>query len=134
MKELKLFLEHMGGLHDAVVRQLIWEPEAKTLRLEIKDLCNNFEGLPEYPGAVPGAIELQGVERIGFDIDTDEKRLNIDEFLVEAESAGKYLASISFWPTGRLTLSYRVADFPEVRLRGTDRYRCNSTSDLAVED
>ncbi|MDR1163437.1 MAG: hypothetical protein LBM17_06355 [Candidatus Accumulibacter sp.] len=115
MKELKLFLERMGGLHDAVVRRLIWAPEAKTLRLEIEDLCSNFEGLPEYPGAVPGAIELQGVERIDFDIDTDEKRLHIDEFLVEAESADKYLASISFWPGGRIILSYRVADFPEVK-------------------
>lgn len=117
MKELKLFLERMGGLHDAVVRQLTWKPEARTLRFEIEDLCSNFEGLPEYPGAVSGSIELQGVERIGFDIKTDEKRLNIHEFLVEVESADEYQASISFWPTGRITASYRVADFPKVNLR-----------------
>jgi hypothetical protein len=117
MKELKSFLERMGALHDAVVWQLVWKPEAKTLRFEIEDLCSNFEGLPEYPGAVSGSIELQGVERIGFDIKTNEKRLNIHEFLVEAEGADKYQASITFWPTGRITASYRIADFPEVNLR-----------------
>jgi hypothetical protein len=64
MKELKSFLEHMGGLHDAIVRQLVWIPDAKILRVEILDLCSNFEGLPEYPGATSGAIELQGIERV----------------------------------------------------------------------
>jgi hypothetical protein len=117
MKELKSFLERMGGLHDSVVRQLTWTPEAKTLRLEIEDFCSNFDGLPEYPGAVSGAIELQGVERISFAIDTNEKRLNIHEFLVEAENADKYRASVSFWPSGRITASYRVADFPQINLR-----------------
>lgn len=110
MNELKSFLERMGGLHDAVIRQLVWEPEAKILRFEIEDLYSNFEGLPEYPGAVSGLIELQGVERIGFDIKTNEKRLNIYEFFVEIEGTDKYQATISFWPTGRITASYRIAN------------------------
>lgn len=117
MKELKSFLEQMGGLHDAVVRELAWKPEAKTLRLEIEDLCSNFEGLPEYPGPISGAVELHGVDQISFDIDTSEKRLNIHEFLVETHSAGKCQASISFWPTGQITASYRDANFPQVALR-----------------
>jgi hypothetical protein len=119
MKELKSFLEQMGGLHDSVVQELAWKPEAKTLRLVIEDLCSNFEGLPEYPGAVPGSIELHGVEQVSFNIETNEKRLNIHEFLVEIQNTGKHQASISFWPTGRITASYRNADFPQVTLRKT---------------
>jgi len=116
MKDLKSFLEQMGALHDAVVRQLTWTPEAKILRLEIEDLCSNFEGLPEYPGAVSGVIELRGIEEINFNIDTKETRLNIDAFLVEPD-LDKHRASISFWPSGRITASYRVADFPDISLR-----------------
>lgn len=117
MNELKSFLERMGGLHDAVVRQLIWAPEAKTLRLEVDDLCSNFEGLPEYPGAVSGAVELRGIQRINFAIDSNEKHLNIYEFIVEAEKPDEYYASISFWPSGQITASYCVADFPDINLR-----------------
>ena len=117
MKDLQAFLERMGGLHDAVVRRLVWEQEARTLRLEIEDLYSNFEGLPEYPGVVSGFVELRGVEEIGFDIKTNEKRLNVDEFLVEADGLDKYRASISFWPTGRITASYRLAEFPTIKLR-----------------
>ena len=118
MKELKSFLERLGGLHDSVVHRLTWAPETKTLRLEIEDLCSNFKGLPEYPGAVPGVIELRGIEQIKFEIDTNEKRLNIHEFGVEAESTDKHRASVSFWPSGRISASYREADFPVVNLKG----------------
>jgi hypothetical protein len=117
MTDLKSFLERMGGLHDAVVLQLVWEPGARMLRLEIEDLCSNFEGLPEYPGAVPGSIELHEIERIEFDIETTEKRLNIYEFLVEAEGTDKYRASILFWPAGRITAWNCIAVYPNVTLR-----------------
>lgn len=117
MKELKSFLERMGGLHDAVVHQLVWIPDAKMLRIEILDLCSNFEGLPEYPGAISGAIELKEIDRLSFAIDTDEKQLRIHEFLVEGESADRYRASISFWPSGRIDASCHAATFPQVTLR-----------------
>jgi hypothetical protein len=115
MKDLKSFVERMGALHDAVVRQLIWIPGAKILRIEIEDFCSNFEGLPEYPGAVSGSIELQGIEQIDFDLHTAENRLNIDEFIVES-GIDKHRASVSFWLTGRMTVLYRVADFPDINL------------------
>jgi hypothetical protein len=117
MKDLRIFLEQLGGLHDAVVHELVWKPDARTIRLEIEDLCSNYEGLPEYPGAISGSIELHDVEQVNFDIKTDEKRLNIHEFLVETQSSGKIQASVSFWPTGRMTALCRNADFPQVTLR-----------------
>ncbi len=107
----------MGGLHDAIVHQLILMPDAKILRVDIFDLCSNFEGLPEYPGAISGAIELQEVEEINSAVDTDEKQLRIYEFLVEGESVSCYRASISFWPSGRINVSYRSATFPQISLR-----------------
>jgi hypothetical protein len=66
MKNLKSFLESMGGLHDSVVRQLIWMPDARILRVDVFYLCSNFEGLPEYPGEISGAIELREIGRIKF--------------------------------------------------------------------
>jgi hypothetical protein len=117
MNDLSLFLEQLGGLHDCVVREIAWKPATRTIRLEIEDLCSNFEGLPEYPGAIPGSIELHDVEQVSFDIETDEERLNIQEFLVETQISGKCRASVSFWPTGRVTALYRNADFPQVTLR-----------------
>jgi hypothetical protein len=116
MATLKEFLESMGGLHDSVVTQLIWRPEEKLLRLEIQDLCSNFEGLPEYPGVVPGAIELRNVGQVQFDIDTSEGRLNVHDFSVESVEDG-YRSSVSFWPTGRITALHSDASFPTVRLR-----------------
>jgi len=112
MNELKSFLDRMGGLHDAVVRQLVWTPGGKVLRLEIVDLYSNFDGLPEYPGAVSGAIELQEVEQISFALQTDEQRLTIHDFLVEAEHENVYRAAITFWPSGRLTASFRKYMLP----------------------
>lgn len=117
MKELKSFLERMGGLHDAVVRRINWVPEEKKLSFEIEDLCSNFEGLPEYPGAMPGTIELRDVDRVNFDIDTNEGHLNIDDFAVEIEGTDQYRASVTFWPTGRIAVWYRKADFPRINLK-----------------
>lgn len=118
MITLKEFLESMGGLHDAVVAELVWRPEGKLLRLEIQDICSNFEGLPEYPGATPAVIELRNVAQVHFDIDTAEQRLNIHDFNVEIDNAGSYRSLISFWPAGRITVHHSDAHFPLVRLRG----------------
>lgn len=51
----------LGGLHDGTVTHAAWKPSEGILRIRIKDLFWNVEGLPEYPGSMPGAVELTGV-------------------------------------------------------------------------
>ncbi len=107
----------MGGLHDSVVKRIVWDANLKTLEFEIEDLCSNFEGFPEYPGSTPGTIVLEGIDRVAFQIDTQEKRLNIYEFLVSDDDLKQHCATVSFRPSGRIAVYYRVADFPEIKLR-----------------
>ncbi|GHT86365.1 hypothetical protein AGMMS49960_14540 [Betaproteobacteria bacterium] len=120
MNELKLFLERMGALHDAVVLRLIWEPGSRILRFEIDDLCSNFAGLPEYPGAVPGSIALKEVIRVEFDIDMSEGQLNVYEIFVDAASEDEWRVKMLFWPSGRIVVSCRAAEFPDVNLFGME--------------
>jgi len=117
MTTLKDLLQQLGGLHDAVVTRLTWSPGDRFFCIEVDDLCGNFEGLPEYPGAVPGRIELGDVRHVLFDINTSEPRLAIQDFEVEQIDATQYRSSLSFWPAGRITVLHAHASFPTVRLR-----------------
>jgi hypothetical protein len=114
--EFETFLKGLGGLHDSVVSQLIWSPEARTLHLEIEDLYSNFEGLPEYPGALSGVIELRDVDRISFDIELSEGRLHIYDFIVEPVNGDQYRALLTFQYSGRITAFCRIVDFPHVNI------------------
>jgi hypothetical protein len=110
--ELEIFLKRWG-LHDAIVTKLVWIQETRTLRFEIDDLYSNFDGLPEYPGAAPGAIELREVDQLEivfdrFDRDGDWS-FWIYDFTVEPAEGGKHRASVLFSPGGRILASYRVA-------------------------
>lgn len=116
MTTLKEFVERLGGLHDAVVTRLAWLPEDQSLRIAIEDVCSNFEGLPEYPGATPGEIELNNVKQIRFEIDTSEKHLCIHDFTVEKIDATQYESAVTFWPSGRITVLHANASFPSVSL------------------
>lgn len=117
MSSFKEFLDKLGALHDARVTLLLWRPDAATLSLEIEDLCSNFKGLPEYPGAAPGTVELRGVEAVRIEIDTSEQRLRIDSFDTESTGPNRYRSSVTFWPSGRIVADHGTASFPTVTLR-----------------
>lgn len=51
----------LGDFHDCTVTSADWKPSTGVLQLQIEDLFWNFERFPEYPGALPGSIELTGV-------------------------------------------------------------------------
>lgn len=119
MNELKLFLERMGGLHDAVILQLMWSPMARKLRFDIKDLCCNFVGFPEYPGMVSGSIELYDTSRVVFDVEANENRLSVYEFSVDIVGENEYRASVLLCPAGKIIASYGHASFPEIILHET---------------
>lgn len=107
--DLRSFLEATGALHDAAVTNIYWAPAKRTLRLKFDDIYSNFEGLSDYPGAVPGTIELRGIEHIKFNLDTSEGHLNVYEFTIEPGASSGWHASISFWPSGRIDAVYDSA-------------------------
>jgi len=116
--KLQPMLERLGQLHDASVTMFVWNQQTRMLRFEIEDFYCNFRGLPEYPGRYPGAIELHNVEDVIIDIENRENRLDVYEFSVSeiAGSNGSYRASISFWPSGKVTANFGKAVFPFVEL------------------
>ena len=114
MDTLHAFLKRLGGLHDAIVVGIIVKPELKTIELHVDDIYSNFQGMPQYPGAKAGVIAFEGVETLKVELDMQEKHLNIDEFVVSDDNSNnKKRASISFWPSGKIALTYMSSRFPD---------------------
>ena len=107
------YLQRMGGLHDAVVRSVLWSPLERTIVFRFDDIYSNFEGLPEYPGHEANSIVLNGIGHISFSFEGDEP-LRVSEFL--AKSDGRNSARISFWPSGHIEMEFERAEYPECRL------------------
>lgn len=55
-------LDRLGDLHDCSITGTEWEPTTSTFRILIEDIFWNCEGFPEYPGALPGIVELTAVQ------------------------------------------------------------------------
>lgn len=116
MGELKGKLERLGLLHDSVVTGLAWKPTDKTLTFAVEDFYSNFEGLPEYPGAMGGSIILSKVQQVTIDIDYDEKHLFIYDFEVDDTHPDRYRISVSFRPSGRIVAVCGHIEFPELNI------------------
>lgn len=117
MSTFENFLECLGGLHDAVVEDFVWQPHQRLLRLQIDDLFTDLIGSPSYPGPMRGSISFSDVERVSIDIDTSEGSLNVYEIAVE-EIESKYAVSIRWWPGGAMQLTCGSIDFPSIDLAG----------------
>lgn len=105
-------LHLLGGLHDAVVHRLTWTPEAKIIEFEIEDFYCNFDGLPEYPGRKSGSLIFEGIEHVHFDVETNEKRLNVDDLSISEVQGGEFVVAVTFWPYGRITAQFRSMGCP----------------------
>jgi hypothetical protein len=109
MNEFFTFLRNMGGLHDSVVRELVWAPSARTLTFRFEDIHSNFQGLPEYAGKRPGEVVLHGTTEVHIAIDSRE-RLTVFEFLPVQGKENEI--SVTFSPSGRVNVRFDRADFP----------------------
>lgn len=115
MTSLVHFLNALGGLHDAHVVSIDWQIEAKTLEFTFDDLYANFLGLPEYPGRQKGKIILRGVSQVEIDVQSDQQRLRVFEFLPVDGKADVIVATFS--PSGRVTAQFVAAEHPLNELR-----------------
>jgi hypothetical protein len=116
MRDPQSTLQALGGLHDGVVRRIVWLPEGQRLEIDVDDLYSNFVGLAQYPGRKPGTVLLDGITRFEIEVEFAERTLNIEEFSMICADAGTFIASITFWPTGRIVVHCRAVTMPEVLL------------------
>lgn len=114
MFDLKKKLESLGLLHDSVVNELVWKPEERTVVIAIDDFYSNFQGLPEYPGLVPGTLILRRVQSVSVEIDFEEPSLNIYELSAEQGSQGGYLITVLFRPSGRMRIACGLVELPDL--------------------
>ena len=113
MSTLNNIIEALGGLHDSRVIRLVWLPEGKSLEFQIEDFYSNFEGLPEYKGPLSGSLVFRGIEHIEFNLDTEEKHLNIYEVIISASPVRGLMAKVTFRPSGNIILHFNDAIYPK---------------------
>lgn len=113
MSDFATYLRRMGGLHDAIVQEIRWNPVDRTVEVKLDDLYSNFEGLPEYPGAESGSIILAGADLLQVDVEGSEP---VRVYEVVLENGSDDTVVISFWPGGRMVVRYERAQFPPCRL------------------
>lgn len=109
MNQLPEYLLKLGGLHDAQLVAMNWHVDSQAVEFVVDDLYANFSGLPEYPGRQKGAIRLEGVSHVEFDIEAWEK-LKVFELLPSEDHANEVVAKFS--PSGCVRIRYASATYP----------------------
>jgi hypothetical protein len=103
VENLSQYLNSLGDLHDCTLTGISWDLAKGEAILRIEDLFWNFEGLPEYPGATPGFILLNGTTKLSADFEMQSQRSMISEVQVSDDQSAKITLTILFWePVGRL--------------------------------
>ncbi|MDQ1814971.1 hypothetical protein RBA41_16810 [Massilia sp. CCM 9210] len=113
MDTLKTTLARLGDLHDACLQAIVWDIAAGTLEFRIADIHANLRGLPDYPGLTPASIILREIGELAFDVESGARDQYISEFSV-SEAGGVWRAAVFFRSNGKITATYRSADFPDV--------------------
>jgi hypothetical protein len=106
------FLEKLGNMHDCCISNLRIDAEAGSIEFTIDDLYSNFEGLPAYRGPLSGVIILQGVTDIDTDIEEFSERLNVYDIVSREIATHARRINMAFWPSGKLSASYKTVLFP----------------------
>jgi hypothetical protein len=107
--KLSTFIENLGGLHDARVTRISFEPGELRLIVEIDDLHVNFAGLPEHPGARSATIILEGVHAVGGSFPNQLKPLWIFEWEIIQETCAPMESMLRWAPAGETRISFSTA-------------------------
>lgn len=111
MKTLPDIIKVLDGVHDVVLRKMLWEQYSATLDIEVYDIYANFVGFPEYKGPVVAAVRFGHVSRLDIQVDFSIKALMIYEVATVRKGPDLYSATIMFSPGGKIE-----ADFKELAL------------------
>jgi hypothetical protein len=69
VEDIIQLIESLGGLRDATITGLLWQPVGQVLEIEIEDLCAGLAGHPDYPGPVAATFIFSGVTKFEMDVD-----------------------------------------------------------------
>jgi hypothetical protein len=100
------FAQH-GGLHDACIREIVWNLPARFISIEVADLNANALGFPEYAGAEPGTLLFHDAEQVTLNCDAFVNDIQrVYDVVIEKTGAGKYQCTLLISPGGRLTFGF----------------------------
>ncbi len=106
------YFQELGGIHDANIEQIVWEPIERTVSLCVDDLNSNFEGLPSYGGPVRSKFCFRDIEQIQLSCDAfsgDAQRIYKLAVFLERDSQ-RYSADLRISPGGRMSFTFRSVD------------------------
>ncbi len=106
-KNPKEFFNSFGGLHDAIVKNCIFNHNNDTLVLCIDDLYSNFVGLPEYKNVKNIDLTFSLDDKLDINIDL----LNKDKLKIYDIEINDRKTKISFSPSGYIELSFKEIKF-----------------------
>ena len=103
----KSFFIQRGGLHDARIRQIVWDAPARFISVEVGDLNANALGLPEHTGAEPGTLVFHEAEDLTIGCDALANDIQrVYDLEIEEDGRGEYRCTLLISPSGRLTFGF----------------------------
>ena len=104
------FFAELGGLHDADITQMSWNPTARLFKIDIDDLNANFDGLPGYQGKKPATLAFAEIENLSVNCDAAlEDTQRIYKLEVEERASGRFAMSLRISPSGRVGFDFTIA-------------------------
>lgn len=101
------FFSGLGGLHDADVERLLWDPVVRVIRLEVDDLNANLVGLPGYPGREPCALVFAGVDLLDLRCDVQKDDcIRVYSLKATARDRSGYALALQLSPSGVVNLHF----------------------------
>lgn len=100
----------LGGLHDAMVTAIEWQPADRRLRIVVDDVHANQRDLPGDPGREGATVTFSGVTRLAVSADLAVEGLTIFEWTVGRPAPDVYASQIAFAPGGRMEIDCREID------------------------
>jgi hypothetical protein len=102
MVNIAEFISELGGLHDAKLTSLAWDPADQRLEIGVDDIYSNFEGLPEYEGPAKAAFIFSGVSKLNISVeDFQAAGLMIYDWNVQKDASG-IISEMKFSPDGSI--------------------------------
>jgi hypothetical protein len=100
-KDIVAFVESLGGLHDATVSQLLWNPVDHRLELEIEDIYFDWEGYPDYPGPTKATFIFSQVKALRIEVDFTVVGLMVYDWKFHTEGTLTFKSDLGFSPGAR---------------------------------
>jgi hypothetical protein len=106
LDNIPIFLDKIGGFHDAEITSLTLDASTARLVFSLKDPLYNFEGLAHC--ALPDVCSLvcTGVDLSSIEIKLSDQRVMIYEIRVSADG----MVNVALWAGGRIVAKCELVE------------------------